>query len=108
MEKPLENALFHKKPSGVFLMDGIEVAHTLQCCHGGEHFVSIKGSGIRRGFCRNCQMVTCGKPECDPCVPWEEKLNLGEGAKKLSQSQTFGDLSGDEALFISSGERLLL
>ena len=76
---PFKNAEFLSKPSGVIIMDGKEVAHTRQCCHGGEHFISIQGSGIRRGYCRNCQAVTCGRPECDICIPYEEKLDLAEG-----------------------------
>lgn len=76
---PFKNAEYLTKPSGVILMDGQEVAHTRQCCHGGEHFISIKGSGKRRGWCTNCKAITCGRPECDVCVPYEERISLIEG-----------------------------
>ena len=89
METPLGDVQFEKKPSGVFIVDGNEAGHTLQCCHCGAHYVSIRGSGIRRGFCKLCNQVTCGKEVCNMCVPFEEKLNIMEG-KKLKDSK-YGD-----------------
>lgn len=77
--KPFKDADFLKNPSGVILMDGKEVAHTRQCCHCGQHFLSIKGSGKRRGYCTYCNKITCGAHKCDVCVPMEEKLALAEG-----------------------------
>jgi hypothetical protein len=65
---------FERKPDGVILVDGIETAHTKQCCHCGKHFVSVKGSGMIRGFCLRCHKITCGNPNCDPCIPFEEKI----------------------------------
>jgi hypothetical protein len=75
---PFGNAKFEKKPSGAFIVDGVEVAHTMQCCHCGAHFVSIKGSGKIRGFCLKCMKVTCGRPECNICIPFEKKLEAIE------------------------------
>lgn len=72
---------FERKPSGAILLDGIEVAHTLQCCHCGCHYVSIKGSGIKRGFCLKCMKTTCGNHECDTCITSEQKLNIIEGRR---------------------------
>lgn len=80
------NAKFEKKPSGVILMDDKEVAHTLQCCHCTAHFISIRGSGKRRGYCTHCKKVTCGHPKCDRCIPYEEKLEIAEG-KDLKKSK---------------------
>lgn len=70
-----------RKPDGAFIVDGKHVADTKQCCHCNAHFVSVQGSGKRRGFCLRCYHVTCGKKECDVCVPFEEKLNLYEKGK---------------------------
>lgn len=77
---------FFNKPSGVLLMDGKEVGHTRQCCHCTAHFLSVKGSGKRRGFCTMCKQITCGNPACDPCIPYEERLELAEG-KSLRKSR---------------------
>lgn len=75
---PFGDVQFLRKPSGAFLLDGVEVAHTIQCCHGGEHFVSVRGSGNKRGWCMNCNAMTCGAPACDPCLPFEKRLDLFE------------------------------
>ena len=72
---------FEHKPDGAVIVEGREVAHTLQCVHCGKHWVSIKGSGKIRGFCLNCKGVTCGAESCDPCIPFEKKLDIKEGKK---------------------------
>src|SRR5687768_17355560 len=77
--EPFKDAQFEKNPSGAIIMDGVEVAHTLQCCHCSAHFVSVRGSGKRRGFCLKCRKVTCGKAACDVCIPYEAKLDLSDG-----------------------------
>jgi len=69
---------YERKPSGYILLDDKEVAATLQCCHCGGHFVSIKGSGKKRGFCMCCMRVTCGAAGCDHCVPFDRRLELYE------------------------------
>ena len=69
-----------RKPHGHFSMtDNIDGDHyegdTLQCCHCGFNWIPVKGSGIQRGFCRNCMQVTCGKLECTiRCLPQEKML----------------------------------
>lgn len=78
-----DNAVFERKPSGHILVDNVEVASTKQCCHCGKHFVSIKGSGKIRGFCMCCHKITCGNVECDPCIPFEQKLEEYESGKRL-------------------------
>lgn len=50
-------AKFEHKPHGAIMLDGVEVAHTLQCPHCGQHFVSYPGSGALRGFCFKCMAV---------------------------------------------------
>lgn len=68
------DAQHERKPHGVILVDGKEVASTLQCPHCGGHFISRKGSGHRRTFCLRCQAVTCGNLACDPCRPFAAEL----------------------------------
>ena len=72
---------FERAAHGALMLDGREVAHTLQCPHCGAHFVSVAGSGARRTFCLRCMAVTCGRPECDACVPLERKLEAMEGTR---------------------------
>lgn len=75
---PFGEVKFERKPSGAFLINGEEVAHTIQCGHCGCHFVSVKGSGKVRGFCLKCMKATCGKVECDICITSERKLEIIE------------------------------
>jgi hypothetical protein len=74
-----------RKASGFILMDDgngvIETACTLRCVHGGEHFISIKGSGTRRGFCTKCMGVTCGSPAHDEHYDWRQKIDDYEKGK---------------------------
>ena len=72
---------FERLAHGALMVDGREIAHTLQCPHCGGHFVSVRGSGARRIFCLRCMAVTCGKPECDPCIPIDLKLERMEARK---------------------------
>lgn len=69
------------RPHGAIVVDGHQIADTIQCCHCGSHFVSVKGSGIDRGFCMLCKAVTCGKKECDPCYPFEKRMEDFESGK---------------------------
>ena len=72
------NAQWERKPHGSIILDGQEVATTLQCCHCGKHFVSIRGSGMKRGFCMKCMQVTCGDTACNPCRPLEKWIEQEE------------------------------
>jgi hypothetical protein len=89
MSNPLgkagEQVEYIDKPSGYFIIDGQEVGHTRQCPHCNKHFLSIKGSGTKRGFCTRCLGVTCGCAACDICVPFEEKMEIMEG-KSIKKS----------------------
>ena len=53
----------------------------LQCCHCGCQFWVTPGSGKRRGWCHNCNQVTCGSEACDNCIHWRKKLELIEAGK---------------------------
>ena len=72
---------YERHAGGYILIDGQEVAHTLQCVHCGTHFVSIKGSGTTRGWCHGCHGVTCGAEACFEHIPVEAKIEFAEGTK---------------------------
>lgn len=65
-----KDAKHERHPHGIIIVNGQEVATTLQCPHCGGHFISRKGSGHRRTFCLKCMAVTCGRPACDSCQPF--------------------------------------
>jgi hypothetical protein len=77
-----KKAKYERKASGYILMDDHEVASTLQCCHCNCHFVSVRGSGVIRGFCLRCMRVTCGASKCNTCRPFELQLGLYESGKQ--------------------------
>lgn len=70
-----------RRANGAILIDGRHVADTVQCCHCNMHYQMITGSGIKRGFCLKCMKPTCGRKFCDPCVPFEMKMDLAEKGK---------------------------
>jgi hypothetical protein len=84
MAEGIAGARAERRAHGHIIIDGSDVADTLQCCHCGAHFVSIRGSGTRRGFCLNCMQVTCGSKRCDPCVPFEKRLDEYEKGKRAT------------------------
>lgn len=58
---------------------------TLQCSHCQHTWILKKGSGRERGFCTKCMGYTCGKPECDECVPIEQRCsNIEAGLHPLT------------------------
>ena len=65
---------------GHVIVDGREVGETLQCCHCAAHWVTVRGSGTRRGFCLNCCGPTCGGEKCDRCIPFEARIDFHEAA----------------------------
>jgi len=72
------------QPDGFILAaDGTTVADTLQCVHCNNHFVVTKGSGRRRGFCRNCMGPLCGEKACFTCVPYEKQMDLTEAGLSM-------------------------
>lgn len=80
-----KDAKYESKPSGHILINGQEVAHTMQCKHCGEHFISRKGSGKKRGWCFRCFGVTCGKNYCMPCIPFMVKIEWAEALDQLKK-----------------------
>lgn len=84
IEDVAQEAQFERRASGHIILEGKEIASTLQCCHCNRHFISIRGSGITRGFCLGCMKVTCGSAKCDEHVAFEKKLDLYEKGKLLN------------------------
>ena len=72
-----------RRPSGHILMDDKVVCDTVQCVHCSAHYVWITGSKRIRGFCSNCNGLTCGSPKCDACYIFEKKLDDYEKGKLL-------------------------
>lgn len=68
-----------------------EELETLRCVHCGLHWVRVPGSGRKRGFCMRCNGVTCGAEACDPCVPYEARIELMEGAKKGQPARKYAE-----------------
>lgn len=66
MGEDYSDAKHERHPHGLVIVNGQEVATTLQCPHCGMHFVSRKGSGIRREFCLKCGDVCCNRQTCHP------------------------------------------
>ncbi len=71
-----------KKEDGIIILNGSVVGITKQCVHCGNHFLSVKGSGKKRGWCMKCHGITCGKIECCKCVPFEKKLEIMENLNR--------------------------
>ena len=60
---------------------------TVMCVHCQMHWIIKPGSGISRGFCANCNGLTCGKRKCETeCMPWEKAMEILEG-KNATTSQ---------------------
>jgi ribosomal protein S27AE len=74
-------AAFERNAHAAITVDGVEIAHSMQCPHCGNHFVSIRGSGKRRVWCGQCAAVTCGDPSCDAHIPFEARLDHAEGKR---------------------------
>jgi hypothetical protein len=71
-----------RKEHGGILVDGRQVASTLQCVHCNKHWVMRPGSGITRGWCLRCSGPLCGAKHCvETCVPFEALLDHAEGRR---------------------------
>jgi len=71
--------IYHCRESGKELA----AFKTLRCQHCGMHWIVMPGSGRRRGWCMSCNGPTCGKAECDACVPTEQQLENIEAGRDL-------------------------
>lgn len=86
-----KNATHDRRASGHIFADEQEIGTTLACCHCGNNFLVRRGSGKRRGFCMECGSATCGRKECDVCVPFEKRLEAYEKGKikRLTDEPTY-------------------
>lgn len=64
-----------KKPSGAIIIDGHHVADTVKCVHCGHNWIPIVGSGVKRGWCNNCNGLLCGGHECFECKDFRKKMD---------------------------------
>ena len=72
-----------ERVAGGILIDGMQVAETLQCRHCGMHWERKPGSGTLRGYCMKCDAVLCGKPVCmSECKPFEKWLEEVEAKSR--------------------------
>jgi hypothetical protein len=86
-----KNRIAVRKPHGNFsivdpALPSVLEGDTLRCCHCGAHWVPIKGSGRKRGFCMKCMDVTCGSFQCMECLPHDKMLDLIEKQAKIVNS----------------------
>jgi len=84
MPEIIKGAQSERNAHGHIFIDGVQAADTIQCAHCGKHFISVRGSGTKRGVCLKCMQVTCGDARCDPCVPFEKRLDEYEKGKRKS------------------------
>lgn len=56
---------------------GKSEGETYQCCHCNAHYDREVGQGPK-AMCLMCYAPTCGQKPCDPCVPFEAKLEARE------------------------------
>jgi hypothetical protein len=75
----------NRGPSGFFEISAPDAktisGETRRCVHCGKHWPYRPGSGTTRGFCTRCSGLTCGSPACDPCVPYEVRIEIMEGSR---------------------------
>ena len=73
---------------GVVLIDDPDIPggrteyETYQCCHCNRHYRREAGKGPP-AMCLRCNQPTCGEKACDPCIPFEAKLEAMEGRRKF-------------------------
>ena len=77
-----------RKPKGYIVVTGPlgveDECETVQCVHCQMHWKIEPGSGRKRGFCFNCNGLTCGKEACETkCVPAEKMIEEIEARSRL-------------------------
>lgn len=77
------DAISTHRRHGSIVVDGKEVASTLQCVHCNCHFTNRRNRGD--WVCLKCNGVVCGRRECVvECTPFEKKLTDYESGKLSS------------------------
>lgn len=77
-----------RSPKGYIVVTGPlgveDEGETVMCAHCQMHWKIDPGSGHRRGFCFNCDGLTCGKEACETkCVPAEKMIEEIEAKGRL-------------------------
>ena len=80
-----------RRPAGYIQVTGPlgveEEGETVQCVHCEMHWKIVPGSGRKRGYCLNCDGLTCGKQACETkCVPAEKMIEEMEGRGRLDRA----------------------
>lgn len=80
-----------RKPKGAILVTGPagveDEGDTVQCVHCQMHWKIVPGSGRTRGYCLNCDGLTCGKPACETkCLPAEKMIQQMEARGRLEET----------------------
>jgi hypothetical protein len=79
-----------RKEAGAFFEFDPDIGNhdwmTCMCVHCGRHWRYIPGSGKERGFCMHCMGITCGRRQCDPCVPMEKMIEDLEAAFRRQEN----------------------
>jgi hypothetical protein len=65
-----------------------------QCIHCEGVFPFVRGSGVRRGWCMNCNGMTCGRACCDPCVNHRQMLENMERGMTWAQAKQHKPIVG--------------
>lgn len=66
--------------TGPLLSGQVSEYETRMCIHCQMHFLIEPESGQKRGFCTNCNGVTCGKVKCETeCTHFEKAIEIMEG-----------------------------
>lgn len=66
----------------------------IQCCHCQQVFPFVRNSGVERGWCMNCGQITCGRHECDDCVPWQQMIANMEAGMPWAQAKRHRPIVG--------------
>lgn len=77
-----------RRPMGYMVSTGPvgveDEGETTMCVHCQMHWKVQPGSGRKRGFCFNCNGLTCGKESCETrCVPFEKAIEEMEAKGRL-------------------------
>jgi len=78
-----------RKPHGYGVIvdpSGMVETDSLKCTHCQTVWWVKPGSGNQRGWCMQCQDVTCGAPACQPCDHFMKKIERQEAREKALRS----------------------
>ena len=89
---PIQRSTLYRS-HGLMVLTDIDTGKTLfesdlhQCCHCQFTWQYKPGSGIRRGLCKRCGDITCGRTACDTCYPHEQQLDDLEAVERTQRAR---------------------